>query len=807
MHAVVRCSHLVEGVFESVRSVRTGSVVARTGAIVAAPTTPIAADEWLRAFAASHGFDFIRVVSDAPGVSWNAGLACAPGDAFAICLESGDTLGREALGHMYDALGSARGSTVATPGIEWVGPVNARAFSEPHGMTPAALLAHTQDVHVSSLFKRDAWSEARGFDTQLLALEHADFWLHLCRAGFTGVPVPAAVLRRRVHPRALYKAAWGTPDFHRAASVVFARHADAANPADILEEKERQVQRSFARRNALQGRTAALTQERHLLEAEHRDSLARGADVTLDLGSLRRTSPLAHDWGYSRGTPADRPLIERFLAAHRDDIRGRVLEVQEGDYTRRFGGPKVTHSDILDVSTDNTRATLYADLRSAASIPDDQFDCIILTQTLHVIDDMDAVVSECRRILKPGGTLLATVPCSSRVCVEYGPDGDYWRATESGVRACATRIFSSPYVDTISIGNALVNAAFTFGIAGEELPRETWTRDDPFFPSLVGLRARKMPASTSPPLRHGSERRAMGIVLMYHRVSDPGLDPFGLCVSPGRFRSQLEWLQSVGTIVPLAQLAAHEATGTSPQFALTFDDGYVDNLTNAAPALAEARIPATFFLTTGAGLEPYRYWWDRLSLLLAGSGPSTLTLDLPSGTVRFPMGSANERRDSFDRIYDTIVGLPAEERDRVVDAAVVSGATGTLDATTRRMTWDEARTLAAHPLFEIGCHTVHHLLLPRHAASVVERELLESRLRLERELSRPVTSLAYPFGAFDATAVTLAQAAGFRIAVTCEPRAVTRLDDPLECPRLGVADTPLETFVETIERLVGQRVR
>ena len=111
-----------------------------------------------------------------------------------------------------------------------------------------------------------------------------------------------------------------------------------------------------------------------------------------------------------------------------------MLEVQEADYTRRFGGSAVERSDVVDLAESNAGATVITDLRAAANIPDATYDCVILTQTLHVIAPMTEAVAECHRILKPGGVLLVTLPCVSRVCLEYGRDGDFWRVTPAGAR-------------------------------------------------------------------------------------------------------------------------------------------------------------------------------------------------------------------------------------------------------------------------------------------------------------------------------------------------------------------------------------
>jgi SAM-dependent methyltransferase len=129
--------------------------------------------------------------------------------------------------------------------------------------------------------------------------------------------------------------------------------------------------------------------------------------------------PLSDHYGWDRGTPLDRHYIETFLAEHSDVIRGSVLEVQDDAYTRAFGADRVTMSTVVDIDDANQRATLIADLSQPASLPADAYDCIILTQTLHLIPRPERCVENCYRGLRPGGTLLATAPSLSRVSPSY----------------------------------------------------------------------------------------------------------------------------------------------------------------------------------------------------------------------------------------------------------------------------------------------------------------------------------------------------------------------------------------------------
>ena len=119
--------------------------------------------------------------------------------------------------------------------------------------------------------------------------------------------------------------------------------------------------------------------------------------------------------------------------------------------------------DVIDIDPTNRLATITADLRRAEGIPAATFDCVILTQTLHVIDDMAAVLAECGRILRPGGVLLLTAPSVSKVDPESGLDGDFWRLTEASARKLFAAVFPIDAFEVTAYGNIKACTAFFTG--------------------------------------------------------------------------------------------------------------------------------------------------------------------------------------------------------------------------------------------------------------------------------------------------------------------------------------------------------
>ena len=211
----------------------------------------------------------------------------------------------------------------------------------------------------------------------------------------------------------------------------------------------------------------------------------------LDLGDLRRVTPIDPNWGFERGTPIDRVYVERFVGGHASDIRGRVLEIAAADYTTRFGRG-VERVDVLMAREGNSEATIVADLADAPQIPDDTFDCAIVTQTLQFVWDAPAALATLHRILAPGGVLLATVPGLTKISPPEDEEfGEWWHFTARSARRLAEEAFGVGNVEARSYGNVLSAAGFLYGLAAADLEPGELGAHDPLYEVTVGLRAVK----------------------------------------------------------------------------------------------------------------------------------------------------------------------------------------------------------------------------------------------------------------------------------------------------------------------------
>ena len=232
--------------------------------------------------------------------------------------------------------------------------------------------------------------------------------------------------------------------------------------------------------------------------------------------------------------------------------------------------------------------------------------------------------------------------------------------------------------------------------------------------------------------RFRKRRSTTGAILMYHRVLPAGVDVWRLNVSPEHFAEQLEVLRARMRPVSLRTLVEHIKSGRveSRSVAVTFDDGYANNLELGVPALERCDVPATVFVTTGYTGAVREFWWDDLERLLVHERalPQRLELTVGSWRQQWDTGSAGgagqdlsgtassaapgSRLALYHDVWLALRTLSNEDRQEAL--AHVRAWSGTSDAprsSHRAMTRDEVARMAAHPLMEIGAHTVHHSYL------------------------------------------------------------------------------------------------
>ncbi len=167
------------------------------------------------------------------------------------------------------------------------------------------------------------------------------------------------------------------------------------------------------------------------------------------------------------------------------------MEIADDTYSSRFGGSRITRQDILHLKAGNSKATLVGDLTQPGVLPEDAFDCIVLTQTLHLIYDMKAALNQLHAALRPGGVLLLTVPGISQIDRGEWQKSWYWNLTSQSVTRLLSEVFDTTEFVVESNGNVFAAVAFLHGLAQAEVPPEKLLVNDAAYPVIVTARAQK----------------------------------------------------------------------------------------------------------------------------------------------------------------------------------------------------------------------------------------------------------------------------------------------------------------------------
>ncbi len=317
------------------------------------------------------------------------------------------------------------------------------------------------------------------------------------------------------------------------------------------------------------------------------------------------------------------------------------------------------------------------------------------------------------------------------------------------------------------------------------------------------------------------------LILMYHRVADLDLDQWGLCVTPQHFAEHLEVLQKSVRVLSLRQLTQELEEGKSVHrsVALTFDDGYADNLLNAKPILEKYSTSATVFVANGYVEQVREYWWDELERLFLQPGilPNKLDLNLNDQSYQWELGDVADyskadyrkhqgwyaehkadptpRHQLYRSVWKLMQPLLADQQQQILsELRTWAGTESTPRSTHRPLTLAEVSTLDEGDLVEVGSHTVTHPFLSALPIDLQRQEIQQGKARLEEILGHSVRSFAYPYGDFAPETVALVEEAGFERACSTVSAKVEARCDRFQLPRVEVLDWDGDAFARKLRR-------
>lgn len=331
-------------------------------------------------------------------------------------------------------------------------------------------------------------------------------------------------------------------------------------------------------------------------------------------------------------------------------------------------------------------------------------------------------------------------------------------------------------------------------------------------------------------------RRVLGavggsaIVLTYHRIAELKRDPQRLALSPELFNDQIRALSSAFRMVPLTEIVdalAEQRPLPRRSVAVTFDDGYADNLVNAKPILESAGVPGTVFVATARLHQPSEFWWDELEQLILGTETLPERLSIP-GKDHIACPGCPQRTDMDDARFSgwSVLEEPPTprhslylhlsrliERESPASRIVILrsireqlGAVGGPRVENRHLTRDELKALTRGDLIDVGAHTVSHSRLSELPVSQQESEIAESKQDLESSLSRPIRLFSYPYGdpaSFTEDTVRIVRRLGFSGAVGTHHTMVTKWTDRYRVPRYAATATSGDELVRSVCRWFG----
>lgn len=307
---------------------------------------------------------------------------------------------------------------------------------------------------------------------------------------------------------------------------------------------------------------------------------------------------------------------------------------------------------------------------------------------------------------------------------------------------------------------------------------------------------------------------------MYHRVAEIASDPWSLCVAPAHFAEHLEVLQKISHPLGLRSLSRSLQDGCIADLsvALTFDDGYADNLHNAKPLLERYGIPATVFLASGYIGGRREFWWDELDRLLLQPGtlPEVLRLNINGTPQEWELRKAacypedlwarhcswrasedppTARHALYLTLWRLLQPLSESERLDVLEELIAWSRTEAgIRSKHRPLSIEEIVALERGNLVEIGSHTVTHPLLNKLSAARQRDEVQRSKAVLEEILGHPVGSFAYPYGAYKTETVAVVRESGFHCACSTVAGVVEQRTDRFQLPRVQVENWDGEEF-------------
>lgn len=236
-------------------------------------------------------------------------------------------------------------------------------------------------------------------------------------------------------------------------------------------------------------------------------------------------------------------------------------------------------------------------------------------------------------------------------------------------------------------------------------------------------------------------------VFCYHRIGE-GRGPLYPGVALHDFEACCAFLARHYRVLPLAELAerSRNREPLADALAITFDDGYRDNLDLALPVLEKYGLPATVFLATSAIGTDQPLWHDRVACIVEKTRQDRLVLEVGDREVHLPLATLPARLEAVLHACRALKEVPEAEKVEAVESLrVQAGGPDYSSLAGDMLDWDDVRAMSRRNI-TFGGHTVNHAILTRLPLEEAKQEIREGAHEIEAETDLPCNTFAYPNG-------------------------------------------------------------
>ena len=298
-------------------------------------------------------------------------------------------------------------------------------------------------------------------------------------------------------------------------------------------------------------------------------------------------------------------------------------------------------------------------------------------------------------------------------------------------------------------------------------------------------------------------------VLYYHRVNDIQNDRHLLCVTPENFEQQIKFLKHNYDILRFEE---DWSRTDRDSIVITFDDGYMDNLTHALPVLESEGVPATVFVSTGNIKKNCELWWDELEtvLFMEEGFPKEFRLKDDEYGCRWDTSTYKQRENCYKALHYMMKNwiTVADRNIWLKQLWQWRGMVKRIDSTHLTLTKEACKKLAMSKYITIGAHTVNHPALAKLSYEMQKMEITESVKDLKELLKCDINMFSYPFGAygvdFDKETEEICKRAGIKKAAATTPGVWIKGMGQYDIPRNCIRDWGLFEFERRVQEIFGE---